>query len=109
MAMKQATSASVGDIERLVISWVRHLRAGNRSDATIQTYTGAARQLSWFLTQTGMPTDVASIKREHVEAFIEYLLNNGSRRPPTTATGASNSSSAGWSMRARFRPPPWAS
>jgi site-specific recombinase XerD len=76
MAKVQTTSQSVGEIDRLVISWTRHLRAGNRSQATIETYTGAARQLGAFLTDAGMPTAVAAITAEYVEAFIENLLRN---------------------------------
>jgi hypothetical protein len=39
-------------------------------------------QLGSFLQDRGMPTDVASIHREHVEAFLEDLL---SRRSAATA------------------------
>ena len=31
-------------------------------------------QLAAFLAKQGMPTDVAYIRREHVEAFITHLL-----------------------------------
>jgi site-specific recombinase XerD len=33
-------------------------------------------QFARFLADSGMPTDVANIKREHVEAFIEHLLEH---------------------------------
>jgi site-specific recombinase XerD len=42
----------------------------------------AVARLAAFLTERGMPTHVAHIKREHVEAFITYLLE---RWKPATA------------------------
>jgi site-specific recombinase XerD len=42
----------------------------------------SARQLARFLGERGMPRDVASITREHVEAFITHLLE---RWKPATA------------------------
>jgi len=68
---------------------LEHLRASNISPRTIQTYAEAVRQLAEFLAARGMPTDVAKIKREHVESFIEDLLSrrhaNGAPWKPTTA------------------------
>jgi site-specific recombinase XerC len=61
------------DIPSLVPSWQRSLRAARRSPRTVQSYTEAAEQLADFLVRRGMPTAVASIAREHVEAFIEDL------------------------------------
>jgi site-specific recombinase XerD len=42
----------------------------------------AVGQLADFLDERGMPTDVAALRREHVEAFIEHLL---AHRSPATA------------------------
>jgi site-specific recombinase XerC len=61
------------DIPALLPSWQRSLRAARRSPRTVQSYTEAAEQLSDFLVRAGMPTAVASIRREHVEAFVEDL------------------------------------
>jgi len=61
------------DIPALLPSWQRSLRAARRSPRTVQSYTEAAEQLSDFLVRKGMPTAVTSIRREHVEAFIEDL------------------------------------
>ena len=61
------------DIPALLPSWQRSLRAARRSPRTIQSYTEAAEQLSDFLVRKGMPTAVADIHREHLEAFIEDL------------------------------------
>jgi site-specific recombinase XerD len=61
------------DIPALLPSWQRSLRAARRSPRTVQSYTEAAEQLSDFLVRRGMPTAVTSIRREHVESFIEDL------------------------------------
>lgn len=74
MATKTSTSASVGDIAELSRSWARDLRAANLSPRTIQSYMEAVRLFTEYLTEQGMPTDVASITREHVGAFIEDQL-----------------------------------
>jgi site-specific recombinase XerD len=57
-----------------VASYARHLRAANLTPATQRAYLDALRQLAEFLARTGMPTDVAAITREHVEAFISDQL-----------------------------------
>lgn len=62
----------------LLASWVRHLRAANLSPRTIQSYEEAARQFVDFLAAKGMPTGADSITREHVESFIEHLLDRHS-------------------------------
>src|SRR6266540_1705562 len=66
------TTATV-DIPALIPSWQRSLRAARRSPRTVQSYTESAEQLSDFLVRKGMPTAVSSIRREHVEAFVEDL------------------------------------
>jgi len=71
-----------GDLATLTASWRRSLAARRASPRTIATYTAAAGQLAAFLAAAGMPTRVANIRREHVEAFITDLL---ARRAPTTA------------------------
>jgi site-specific recombinase XerD len=73
----------VGDIEAMTTSWVRHLRALNRSPRTIQSYVESAERLAQFLARVGMPTDVASITREHVESFLQEQLER--HRPATAA------------------------
>jgi site-specific recombinase XerD len=62
---------------------LRSLRAANKSPKTIKAYREAAVQLLAFLTEHGMPTAVASIRREHVEAYIESVLE---RWKPATAS-----------------------
>lgn len=68
------TAVVVGDIATLIPSWERSLRAANKSPRTLETYGESARQLRRFLAEQGMPTDVARIRREHVETWIESLL-----------------------------------
>jgi site-specific recombinase XerD len=76
------TTPMVGDMAGLIPSFNRHLRATNRANATIAAYVGSAEQLAEFLAAAGMPTSVASIRREHVEAYIEDQLRT---RKPSTA------------------------
>jgi site-specific recombinase XerD len=59
----------------LLPSFQRHLRAENKSPRTIESYTEAVRRLHDFLTVRGMPVAIASITREHVEAFMEDQLS----------------------------------
>jgi site-specific recombinase XerD len=68
------TATSVGDITTLAASFRRSLKASNLSERTIRTYLEAVDLFGRFLATTGMPTTVADIRREHVEAFIEHLL-----------------------------------
>lgn len=63
-------------------SFARSLRAENLSPRTQESYLESVNQFSRFLADAGMPTDVANIKREHVEAFIAGLLD---RWRPATA------------------------
>jgi site-specific recombinase XerD len=70
-------TTTVGDLAGLLPSWGRHLLAENKSARTIQSYTEAAQQFGAFLTDSGMPTSVSRLSREHVEAFLEHLLEAG--------------------------------
>jgi site-specific recombinase XerD len=71
--VSSTTIAPVVDIPALLASWQRSLRAARRSPRTIQSYTEAAEQLGDFVVRLGMPTEVAHIRREHIETFIEDL------------------------------------
>jgi site-specific recombinase XerD len=77
-----ATPLSLGDLAPLVTSFVRHLRAANKSEQTVTAYRYAADGLSAFLADRGMPTRADSTRREHVEAYIQDLLDT---RSPATA------------------------
>ena len=76
-------TAQRDDLAVNVASWLRHLRAENLSPATIVTYTQSVARLAEFLEANGMPLDVAAIRREHVESFMEDLLERF--RPATAA------------------------
>lgn len=69
-------------IDALVPSFVRHLRAENKSAGTATAYLRATDGLAAFVAAHGMPTDVESITREHIESYIEDCL---SRYAPATA------------------------
>lgn len=72
-----------GDLASSAASYARYLRAANVAPATLKTYAEAVRTLAGFLTERGMPTNVAAITREHVEAFITDQLARW--RPATAA------------------------
>ena len=72
-ALQYGVSLDVRD-SLLLPSFERHLRAENKSPATIDTYSGAVSMFGTFLSEKGMPTEPAHIKREHIESFIERLL-----------------------------------
>jgi site-specific recombinase XerD len=85
MARQAPTPAIVteGDLGVNIRDFSVSLSAANVSERTRETYVESARQLARYLLAQGMPTDVAKIKREHVEAFIVSLLEAG--RKPATA------------------------
>jgi len=64
----------VGELTVLLPSWRLHLEASNLSPRTIRAYTDDGALFATFLARQGMPTSVASIRREHVEAFIAAEL-----------------------------------
>jgi site-specific recombinase XerD len=76
--------APPGSLTSLVPSWELSLRAARKSPKTIKSYTDAASQMLGFFIDRGMPTTVASIRREHVEAFVLHLIE--SRSASTAAT-----------------------
>jgi len=67
--MERSTAQRIGDVERMVTSFRRHLRAENKTEPTITASTCSPLQLANFLRHRGMPVDVASIHSEDVEAF----------------------------------------
>ncbi len=83
MHQASRTITPAGDIAVNVDSFRRHLQAANLSLNTVTSYMRATGQLAAFLAEKGMPQDVASITREHLEAFVTHLL---STRSPNTAS-----------------------
>lgn len=111
--MKVSTDVMIGDVGAMSASFARHLRASNLSPKTISTYGEACRQFGRFLADRGMPVDVASIRREHVEMFVESIL---ARWSPATASNryralqqlfrfCVDEGEIGESPMARMRPP----
>lgn len=76
------TPSSVGELTSLLPSWRLHLEAANLSGRTIRAYTDDGAMFARFLVDRGMPTAVADIHREHVEAFIAAELE---RTAPASA------------------------
>jgi hypothetical protein len=73
MPSASATDTITIDIPALLPSWQRSLKAANRSHRTIRSYSESAEQLADFLVRQGMPTAVASIRREHVESILTLV------------------------------------
>ena len=86
MALSDPTAGAIvatpGDLGDNLARFRRSLRAQNVSPNTVLAYGGAVERLAEYLVAQGMPTDVAAIRREHVEAFIEDALE---RFKPATA------------------------
>jgi site-specific recombinase XerD len=64
-----------GDLPVNIQSFQRHLKAENKSPATVRTYIEAAKLFDEFLRVHGYPRYLAEIKAEHVELFITAQLN----------------------------------
>jgi site-specific recombinase XerD len=67
----------MSEIEALVASWRRDLRARNLAPKTVKTYGESADQLAAHLADAGV-TSKDDITRDHVAAFITWLLVNRS-------------------------------
>jgi site-specific recombinase XerD len=74
-----------GHVRALERSFELSLRAGNKSPRTVRTYLESIEQLTRFLEASGMPVDVAAIRREHIEAFVVDLLERARVRPSTAS------------------------
>lgn len=74
--------ATLGDLGILAASFRRSLRARNRSPRTVEGYLDGVERFHAYLVRTGMPTAVAQIRREHVEAFVADQVE---RHCPNTA------------------------
>ena len=75
-------AVSHADIITNLTSFNRLLRAEILSPRTIETYSESVRQFIGFLESRGMPLNVANLRWEHVESFVEHLLE---RWKPATA------------------------
>jgi site-specific recombinase XerD len=70
-------------LDALQPSFRRHLLASNKSPKTVKVYLAGLRVLTDFLHGQGMPSQAASVRREHVEAF---LVDRMQRVKPATAS-----------------------
>lgn len=73
-SLHDVSRPAVGSVAALAVSYLRHLRAGALSPATIANYTESLTRFQAFLTAQGMPAALASITREHCEAWILALM-----------------------------------
>jgi site-specific recombinase XerD len=68
--------------DQFVTSWRLHLEyeveVGEKSVHTVDVYLRSVNQLGQFLTEHGMPTELSSITREHVQEFIRDLRSRTS-------------------------------
>jgi Site-specific recombinase XerD len=64
----------IDDIRTLLPDWRRHLRAKNRTPATIASYLTVGEALAGWLEAKGLPTLVGNVKREHLEAYLGSML-----------------------------------
>ncbi len=80
-----AHGTTAGDLAANGKLFARHLRAGNRTPATIRSYLGAIEALDAYLVAQEMPRNVEAIQREHVQAFVEDHLAR--LKPASAANG----------------------
>ena len=75
----RTAEATPGSVTRLGRSWELSLRAGNKSPRTVEGYRDTLRLFDDHLADAGMPRQVASISREHIESYLVALLDRGNK------------------------------
>lgn len=70
------------EIEPVIASWRRSLRARNLAKRTVETYTDSATQLADWLAERDV-TQIGAVTRQHVSDFITHLIEV---RSPSTAS-----------------------
>jgi site-specific recombinase XerD len=91
MGVSQTLNTSaMDDLSLLLEDWSTHLRARNVAPSTIASYAKVGRSLLAYLRETGMPTGVTAVRREHLEAFLADLAERPTHRgaPMSAATVA---------------------
>jgi len=66
------------EVESLLSSWARGMRAAAKSPRTIESYTEAVRQFTAWCDHNGRPVDPAGQKRADVEDFVAHLIDTRS-------------------------------
>jgi site-specific recombinase XerD len=79
------TVAELG--EEFALDLDNGVKKGIYSPATRKTYMTAVEQFAAFLDERGMPTEAINVRREHVEAFLEQLLETRSASTAKTRHG----------------------
>lgn len=78
---RQSTSPTDGDLSlslaEALPSYRRHLAAENKAPSTIAVYATSVERLERYLLGKGMPTRLAGIRREHIEAWLVDLSERG--------------------------------
>ena len=77
-----AQAASAGELSALNDSFRRTLRAEDKSERTVKSYTEAVKLFADFLAERGHPLTVEAITRDDVRAFVADQLE---RWRPLTA------------------------
>lgn len=77
MVSVTSSGSTLDEVAGVLPSWLRHLKAENKSPRTIQSYEESVLQFARYLAQVGMPTDMTRIGREHVEAYEVSLFEIG--------------------------------
>lgn len=77
----QVTGESLADV---IDDYRLSLKAGGKSKATRDVYGLALKYLDGFLVSRGMPRDLSAIRREHIEAWLVFLRDQG--RAPATVS-----------------------
>jgi hypothetical protein len=82
----RSSTTSVGELQAIVPSFHRHLRAANRSAAAMAAYVATEEAFAAFLAGRGMPTDGRIGPEGAHEAYSRTCLTLAGR--PPRASGA---------------------
>jgi site-specific recombinase XerD len=75
------TATRVGfELDAAIESYRRNRRTVLAEQTLDRVYVPRLRQLAAWLNAQGMPTDVGSVRREHLEAYIEHLQTDAPGR-----------------------------
>src|SRR5262245_13354855 len=72
---EKAEAVNSGILEALP-AFRRYLNSRNRAPKTLKTYEEAIRRFAEFLAERSMPNSITQVRREHVESWMEHLVQN---------------------------------